>query len=109
MKLRSLSQDVFALDEAIQLSQILLKVGEGRVPADDGSCIYVLQYIQKLNICEELCNYIYKIIDENHSDKECLKNRAIITTRNMSVQSINKIVGIKFLGEPRTFSSADKV
>lgn len=57
-------------EEAIQIPQFLLKVLNEIVPADDSSCIDVPQYTEKVNNCEDLCNYIYKTPEENHNNKD---------------------------------------
>lgn len=45
---------------------------------------------------------------KNHSNKDCLKNRAFITIKNISQHSINEIVHPNFSGGGITFPSAGK-
>lgn len=58
--------------------------------------------------CKTPCDNIYGNIEEKHSEKECLKERAISTTKNISLQSINKTVYTKLLDEVTTFPNADR-
>lgn len=108
MRLRSLFQDVVASEEAMKFLQFLFKVGEERVSADDSTCIDVPQYIQKVNTYDDLCNDNFESLEESHSGKEGLKNRAIITTKSILLQNRNEKVGMRFLEKLITFPSSEK-
>lgn len=109
IRLRSVLQYSATSEGAVQFPQFLLQVGEGRVSADASRYIKVLEYIHTACSCEDLYDYICEYLDKNHSYKECVKSRAIITTKNLPLQHINQIIGTKFLDGAITYPSADTV
>ena len=56
-----------------------------------------------------LCEQIYADIAQKYNDKEWLKNRTILTTKNRKLQLINDSVCSKFPSEFITYLSAEKV
>lgn len=108
-KLQLLFQYSGASEEGLQLPCILLRTGEGNVSADVSSHIKVSHYLYKACCRENLCDYIYKDIEEKQSDEDQLNIRAAITTQNISLQSINQIVGSEHLGPAVTCTSGDNV
>lgn len=76
MRLRSLFQNVSSLEDAVQFQRFLLKIEEEMVPADDISCIYIPQYIQRVSACEDLYYFTYENLEQNISDKKWFKNQS---------------------------------
>lgn len=64
------------------VSSIPLKVKE-KVPADASNYIDLPEYIHKVRSCEDLCSDIYEHLEGEHSNKELLKRKAFIKTRNI--------------------------
>lgn len=109
LRLQSLLQDPAASEEAIPFLEFPVKVAEGKVPADDINYIGVSSYIYQVHSYEDRCEYFHKQIEEKHGHKKWPHTRATITAGNDSLESINQIVGMKFLGEILALSSADQL
>ena len=109
MRLEALRQDPQASREALEFPNFLLKEGDGKVEMDAHGNIQLPPYIRKIFETANLCEHIYAEIEQKYNDKEWLKNRTILTTKNRTLKLINDSVGSKFPGELRTYLSADKV
>lgn len=78
--LQSLFQDHAASEKATQLPDFLLKVGEGYVTGDSSNYIDLPSYIQPVYRYELLCSDVFDKVEENDSNTDRLKSRAVITT-----------------------------
>lgn len=109
MKQQSLLQDPDASEGAVRFHRFLFHFSEGKVPADYSSYIHTPQYLHQVHSHENVCNRNHENIKEKNSDKDCLKNRGIMKTRNLFLQILNEIVEDKFPGEAKIVASYDKV
>lgn len=98
-----------AARKAIQFTQIFLQVGEGRLQNDDGNYINYIEDIQNVDSCVDLCSYIHDSIGEKHGNNKCPSNRGIITARNTSLPSTNKIIDTRLSVELVTYRTFDQV
>lgn len=96
-----------ASEESLQLPHFLYKfeeVGSG----DASDYIDLPKDVYNVSSCDDPCSYIFEDTEGKHSDKECLKSRAIITIINSCLQNITQIVGKWFSGKAVVYRSADK-
>lgn len=64
--------------------------------------------IFQIYVAAKTCAAIYiKHIEKKQMDKKWCKNKAMITAKNITVQSVNQTVGLKLTAETVTCSSTD--
>ena len=86
-----------------------MSVGEGRYKLDEDSSIHLMQSINVVQSCSELIDAIFIDITTKYTDKTWLTSRAVLTTTNSKLKSLNYEIIDRFPGIHSMFLSADSV
>uniref|UniRef100_A0A0D2ZUB6 ATP-dependent DNA helicase n=1 Tax=Brassica oleracea var. oleracea TaxID=109376 RepID=A0A0D2ZUB6_BRAOL len=116
----TLSKNMRVKQTEIEFSEWLLKVGNGTaLKEQDHSSEYsgVDQIIVDKNLIipakengiSAIAEHVYKSFDTNYSNIDYLKERAILTPRNDTVDEINKVLLEKLPGHAKMYASADSI
>ncbi|XP_076918648.1 uncharacterized protein LOC143579149 [Bidens hawaiensis] len=95
-------------------SDFLLRVGDGSEEAIEGNLIRIpddmtIPFTTKENSIKELFNAIFPSIENNVCTSDYIASRAILSTRNESVDDINDQMLDNFQGEENVYYSFDEV
>ena len=99
-----------AADE-VDFAAYLLAIGNGtaEVHTDVGEDIIQIPKEYLVDTMDELINKVFPNIEDGYTDKYFAAKHAILTPKNENVDRINEIIMDKFLGEGKTYLSADTV
>ena len=87
-----------------------MKIGNGLIPYVSESNIFVPDEFGTVFHCfDDLKTAIFPDFDKNFSNREWLKQRAILAPRNDSVDFVNRCLLREVEGEERIFKSIDTV
>ncbi|GFQ69409.1 ATP-dependent DNA helicase [Trichonephila clavata] len=67
----------------------LLQIGDGKVPEDPSTGLIIMPCGQIVNSPDELLSKMYPNIQQNFKDQDWLSHRAILTSRNDVVKTLN--------------------
>ncbi|KAL7600227.1 hypothetical protein Lser_V15G21915 [Lactuca serriola] len=94
-------------------SDFLLRVGDGNEEIVDENFICIpddmaIKYTNKANSVDALIDAIFLSLQSNEADSEFIISRAILTTKNESVDEINDQMIERFSGEKKVYYSFDE-
>ncbi|KAL4564811.1 hypothetical protein LXL04_028882 [Taraxacum kok-saghyz] len=94
-------------------SDFLLRVGDGVEGSDDGRKIripadMVIPYTDKTKSLDALIDAVFPSLESNMSDSDYVVSRAILSTKNDSVDEINDYLIDRFHGEEKIYYSFDE-
>ena len=104
MRLEQLRNDPLAYPSTLQYPCF-----ERRLEETNDNGVLLPSYVSTSETFSELCNSVFKGINENRDNTEWLTSRAVLVTKNVKLNDINEMVGSRIPGEPKTFRSADSV
>ncbi|XP_073310003.1 uncharacterized protein [Primulina huaijiensis] len=109
-----LSENMRAREDPV-FCNFLLRVGQGIEPMDEHGNIKIpddmlIRYCEEYDDLSEqrLISYVYPSLTENYSTTSYMKGRAILATKNVHVDRINKNIISLFPGEEMIFLSFDE-
>ena len=97
---------------AAKFSDILLQLGEGRIPYDELDTHKITiphDLATTLTTLDQLIAKVYDKLHEKFDDTQWLMERAILAPLNQSVYEINNILLYKFPGDIKIYRSIDSV
>ncbi|KAH7679123.1 DNA helicase protein [Dioscorea alata] len=118
MRLQQNNLDEAARYQLQAFADWLLKIGDGNVPSvdsnddEEGDCIEIPQefLIQSpRDPIEAIIDAIYQHFDMNYTDANFLRQRAIITTYNETVDKINEVMIQRIKTPEKTYLSLDYI
>ncbi|KAH7679129.1 DNA helicase protein [Dioscorea alata] len=118
MRLQQNNLDEAARYQLQAFADWLLKIGDGNVPSvdsnddEEGDCIEIPQefLIQSpRDPIEAIIDAIYQHFDMNYTDANFLRQRAIITTYNETVDKINEVMIQRIKTPEKTYLSSDYI
>ena len=86
-----------------------MHVGEGRLEETSDIDVLLPSYVNTSETLSELCDYIFRGIEEHWDYIEWLTSRAVLVSKNVKLSDIDEIVGSRIPSEPKIFRSADSV
>ena len=89
MRPKGLKEDPNAETAALKYPKYLLSFGEGRHLLDEGSNIPLPPFINVVQSSSDLVNAIFGEISTKYSDTAWLTSKAILTTTNSKIKSLN--------------------
>ena len=99
-----LSQDV----KSAQFAKDLLSVGEGRYPMDDNGTISLEKLANCVKSTDELCKDTFPNLNVQYKNKRWLSERAILASKNSTVDALNERLLQEIPGETKRYTSTNK-
>ena len=109
MRLQKLRNDPNSDPSALQFSEFLLRLGEGRLEQNDMNDVQLPSYVNTSGTLSYLCSSVFLDIGQHWRDPDWLPSRAVFVTKNVKLEEINDMVGSRIPGEFKTLKSADSV
>ena len=94
--------------KSAQFAEDLLAVGEGRYPTDDNGTISLTKLANCVKSTEVLCQEVFPNLKEQYKNKRWLRERAILASKNVTVEALNERLLQEIPGDTKTYRSSNK-